>query len=310
LDEVEEEQVELRLLSEPQYSEELDLEVEDIIEQYVSGEFAGDELERVRQYFFRSEVRQEQLRFALALEAQKSAVPAEVRSAATVSQLRPKTPWFTPYVAIAATLLVALGLTYYGLYQRGRSQSHLDEGLVALNTAYRQERPVEARLSDLNYAPFPNQRSGGTPANVDYVQRDRARELLQKEATEKPGAAAHRALGQFYLAQKQFDDAINEFNAALAVDPNDAKSHIDLGAALLEKGKSDPAKASEHFSRSLEHLNKGLQLDSSSLEGLFNRALVYEYMKRRSEAVAAWREYLQKDPGSRWAEEAETHLKF
>lgn len=306
--EIEEEQVELRLLTEPEYSEELDLKVDEIIDQYVAGEFDGEELERVRTYFFRSEARQEQLRFARAMEAQKTAAPASARSTATVAQFQPRRRSYIPSLAIAATLIVAFGLGYYALYLSMRSHSRLDEGLVALNTAYGQQRPIEARLSDLKYAPFANQRSGGTPANVDYVQRDRARELLRKEAADNPNAASHRALGQFYLAEKQFDNAINEFNAALAVDPNDAKSHFDLGAALLEKGKSD--RSSENFSRSLEHLNKGLQLDNSSLEGLFNRALVYEYMNQPREAEAAWREYLQKDPSSPWAEEAKQHLKF
>jgi tetratricopeptide (TPR) repeat protein len=203
-----------------------------------------------------------------------------------------------------------VGVTGYWIQRR--SPSDLDQGLVALNNAYNRERQIEARLSELNYAPLPNQR-GGTP-RVDYVQKELANRLLLKAATEKPTAQSYRALGQYYLAEREFDKAIDQFNAALALDPNDAKSHINLGAALLEKGKLNAGKPEaspgvQVFSRSLEHLNKGLQLDNTSLEGYFNRALAYQYMMLPRDAEAAWKEYLQKDPNSSWAEEAKRNLK-
>ena len=180
-----------------------------------------------------------------------------------------------------------------------------------MNESY-QERPVEVRLSDLKYAPMPSQR-GETPRG-DYVKRELAGSRLRTAATENPSTASLRALGQWYLTERKFDEAIDQFNKALALDPNDAKSHLNLGAALLEKGKLDVGKTEggrsvENFSRSLEQLNKGLQLDSSLLEGYFNRALVYQHMMLPREAEAAWREYLQKDPNSQWAEEAKRNLK-
>jgi len=288
--------------------------VDEIIEQYVAGEFSGEELDRVRNYFLQSEARQEQLRFALALRERKSrqaAAPSTAtKTTATVTPFPPQRRSFVRYLAIAAGLIVMASVGFM-VWRASRTPSDLDRGLVALNTAYRQERPVEARLSDLDYAPLPNQR-GATP-KVDYVQRDLASSLLLKAATDNPTAASRRALGQYYLVERQFDKAIDQFNAALAFDANDARSHINLGAALLEKGKLDSgkpdAKSVENFSRSLEHLNKGLELNSSSLEGYFNRALVYQYMMLPREAEAAWRDYLQRDPNSQWAEEAKRNLK-
>lgn len=317
LAEAREEEVELRLLTDPEYSQEFDLAVDEILDQYIAGEFAGDELERVRSHFFRSETRKEQLRFALALKERKSREEDDGRTGKVIplpagpsAPLAPsRRPWLTPYLKIAAVLVVAVGIGFI-VFRMSRTPSDLDQGLVALNEAYRQERPVEARLSDLNYARRPNQR-GETPS-ADYVKRDLAGSLLTKAASENPSAASHRALGQYYLTERKFDEAIDQFNQALALDPNDARTHINLGAALLEKGKQDISKPEgsrsvENFSRSLEHLNKGLQLDSSLLEGYFNRALVYQYMRPR-DAEAAWREYLQKDPDSPWAKEARDNL--
>ncbi len=215
-----------------------------------------------------------------------------------------------PYLSIAAVLIVTVGIGFIG-YQAISSRSDLNRGLVALNESY-QERPVEVRLSDLKYAPMPNQR--GEAPRGDYVKRELAGSRLRTAATENPSAASLRALGQWYLTERKFDEAIDQFNKALELDPNDAKSHVNLGAALLEKGKLDVGKTEggrsfANFSRSLEQLNKGLQLDNSLLEGYFNRALVYEYMMLPREAEAAWREYLQKDSNSQWAEEAKRKLK-
>jgi len=222
----------------------------------------------------------------------------------------PKRRSITPYLAIAAVLIVTLGIGSI-LYRALWSRSDLDQGLVALNEAY-QERPIQARLSDLKYAPLPNQR-GGAPRR-DYVKAELAGSHLRMAATENPSAASLRALGQWYLTERKFDEAIDQFNKALALDSNDAKSHINLGAALLEKAKQNTGKREGggsvgNFSRSLEHLNKGLQLDSSLLEGYFNRALVYQYMMLPRDAEAAWREYLQKDSESQWATEAKENLK-
>ncbi len=297
-------------MTEPEYSEELDLLVDEIIEQYLAGEFQGEELEQVRSYFFRSDVRKEQLRFAIALKERQPSAAVAAGSTSTVTAVTAMPPpkrSATAYLAIAAIFVVALGVGFT-IWRAIYSRSDLDRGLVAFNAAYDEERPVEPRLSSLKYAPLPNQRGGN--ARVNYVQRDLAATLLLKAVAEKPSAASHNALGQYYLAERQFDKAIDQFNAALALDPNDARSHFDLGAALIEKGKLDQGgKGIEDFSRSLEHLNKGLQLDNSSLEGYFNRALAYQYMSLASEAEAAWKNYLEKDSTSPWAEEARRKLK-
>ena len=304
-------------MSEPDYSEQLDLEVDDIIENYLAGDFEGEELERVRSYFFRSEARKEKLRLAIALEEYKHRPAANEKAetsepSTSVVPFPPRRRSLTQYLAIAAVLLVT-GSVGYLVWRSSRSNSDVDRGLVALNQAYRQERPIEARLSNFDYAPLPLQR-GGKP-KVDDTQLTLAGSLLAQAVAQKPSTASHNAFGQYYLAERQFDKALDQFNAALALDPNDANSHLNIGAALLEKGKFDSSKtdgggkAIEELSRSIEHLNKGLQLNNASLEGYFNRALAYQYMSLAREAEAAWKEYLQKDSNSPWAEEAKRNLK-
>ncbi|HEU4711327.1 MAG TPA: CHAT domain-containing protein [Pyrinomonadaceae bacterium] len=304
-------------MSEPDYSEQLDLEVDDIIENYLAGDFEGEELERVRSYFFRSEARKEKLRLAIALEEYKRRPAANEKAetsepSTSVVPFPPRRRSLVQYLAIAAVLVVAVSIGYLAI-RSSRSNSDVDRGLVALNQAYRQERPLEARLSNFDYAPLPSQRGGKT--KVDDTQLTLAGSLLAQAVAQKPSTASHNALGQYYLTERQFDKALDQFNAALALDPNDANTHLNLGAALLEKGKLDSSKtdsggkAIEELSRSIEHLNKGLELNNASLEGYFNRALAYQFMSLTREAETAWKQYLQKDSNSPWAEEARRNLK-
>ena len=295
LAEADEEQVELRLLSDPVYSEESDIIADELIDQYVDGKLSAAELKQVEEHFLKSQARQDKLDFALALKKRK----AELRRAGT---------FYRFYLPIAATIVFALGL---GIWRAFIYQSEVNRGLDALQVAFNKERPIEARLSGFKYAPASRQR--GAQEMIDYASRDRAARLLLN-AAESPSADSHHALGQYYLAERQFDRAIDQFNAALSLEPRNARVHSDLGAALLEKGKSrtserEQGEVVEEFSQSLDHLNKALEQDDSLLEALFNRALLYEQMILPRRAEEDWRKYLEKEQNSEWADEARQNLR-
>lgn len=297
----EEEQVELRLLTELDFAEEYDIVVSELTDDYIAGKFERDERAQMETQFFKSAERQKKLKFALALKKRKSELDAD----------KSKKSWFKSYLAIAASLVLLAGGGFY-IWRTLSINSDLNEGLAALQSAYRDERPLEARLAGFNYAPQANQR--GQPAKADYVKRDLAASLLLRAATEHPSAESKRALGLYYLAEHQFDKATDQFQAALAVNPQDAEAHSDLAAALLETGKiqslgSEKGREIETFARSLEHVNKALELNPSLLEAYFNRALLYQSMLLPRQAEAAWQEYLRQDPNSRWADEARRNLK-
>jgi CHAT domain-containing protein len=302
LDESEEEQFESRLFTDPDYARQFDLAVEEIIDRYVAGKVEGAELERVRSYFFRSNERQEKLRFALALKEHKSrrSLPKDAHSRR-----------FIPYLAVAASVLVVIGIGFFA-WRALRPQPDLKDGLIALQQAFR-ERPIEGRLSDFNYVPLPNQRGGS--AQVDYAKRDLAAALLLKSLRDRPTAASHHAAAKFYLLNHQFEEAQKELTAALVLDPRNARIHNDFGAALLERGRiedssSANSKQLEFYGRSLEHLQKALELDPSLQEALFNRAVLFQSMRSSYQATEAWNAYLQKDNSSPWADEARRNLKL
>jgi CHAT domain-containing protein len=302
LTEVEDEQVELRLLTELDFAEEYDLVVDEMIDDYVAGNFAGQELEQVEQYFLKAPERQSKLRFAKALKKRKSEIDAG----------KGKMRRLTPYLAIAASLVLFAGGGFY-IWRVLSNNSDLNKGLAALQSAFRDERPLEARISKLDYAPYLTTRGPGAE-KIDQDELRRAELTLLDAVKKNPTPAVHHGLGKVYLAKKEFDRAIEQFDEAHKGDPKNAQLYSDLGAAWLEKGKNDregkePDKALEEFARSLENLNKALELDPSLLEALFNRALDYKYMMAGREAEASWREYVERDPNSPWAEEAKRNLK-
>jgi len=302
LEEPEEEQVEFRLFTDPDYARQFDFAVDEIIDRYVAGKFEGEELERVQSYFFKSKERQEKLRFALALKEQKSrrSVRKDVPSKR-----------FTPYLAVAASVLVLIGIGFFA-WRALRPQPDLKDGLIALQEAFR-ERPIEGRLSDFNYVPLPNQRGGS--ARVDHTKRDLAAALLLKSVNDRPTAASHHAAAKFYLLNHQFDEAQKELTAALELDPQNARIHNDFGAALLEQGRTEDSasansKQLELYGRSLDHIQRALELDPSLQEALFNRALLFQSMRSPDQAKEAWNAYLQKDSTSPWADEARRNLQI
>ena len=208
-------------------------------------------------------------------------------------------------------MLAVLGIGFFA-WRVLQPQPDLNDGLVALQQAFREERPIEGRLSGFDYVPLPNQRGAAT--RVDHRQRDLAAALLLKSLRDHPTAAAHHAAAKFYVMNHQFEEAQKEFAAALELDQQNAKIHNDFGAALLEEGRmqsaaTDNSKQLELYGRSLEHIQKALELDPSLLEALFNRALVYQLMKPSEQAIQAWKEYLAKDSTSPWAEEARRNIK-
>lgn len=288
LGEKDEERVENRLLSDPEFVEEFDITVNELTDEYVAGEVQGAEREQMERYFFAAPARRQKLRVAQALKESQQ-------------QRHPKQRWFPRQEwRIAASILLLVGVSF-GVWRiatnRGGS-SELDQGLLALQTAVREERPIEARISGLPHAAYLGKRGSEAESAMQSELR-RAELHLNQAAQEKP--EVQHASGKIYLAQGKFDAAIERFEASLKGQPNNAQVYNDLGVAFLEKGE---------LNRSLESFNKALQLDSNLLDALFNRALCYQALSRTEDAKADWREYLKRDAASPWTAEARRKLEI
>lgn len=216
--------------------------------------------------------------------------------------LTPK--WAAPALAL---LLVAIGIGVWWFLIRNPP---VDSGLVALNEAFATQRPVQSRVTGLEYARYSVTR--GAPS-VNETALNRSAAILLTALAETPSAQTHHGAARLFLLKREFDKAIAEFDEALKTAPNNAQLHSDLGAALLEKGKlqraEDTSGRSETIlARSHDHLNQALKLNDSLLDARFNRALLYEAMGLKPQAFADWEKYVSRDLNSQWTIEAKTHI--
>lgn len=333
LDDQTSEALEEQFLLEDEIFEELLAAEDDLIEDYLAEALTPEDRRALENHFLSTPERLDQLRFGSIfrqyLSHQGPVISREVSSSvdlapADVQRAIPRKAkffkgWTSPRaffaspsrtVAFAAVVLTVGFGAWYLLIRR----SAVEEGLLALNSAYREQRPLESRISNFNYAPYVVTRGPGDE-RIDRNKLSRAELTLLNELETKPSPAVHHALGKVYLAKKDFDKAIDEFNESLKGDPNNAQTYSDLGAAWLEKAKlslqvSRNGNGVEGLARSLEHLQKALELKPDLLPALFNRAICHEQMGLLIQAEDDWREYLRLDSTSLWAVEAQKKLKL
>lgn len=306
-------QIEKRILSDGKYFKQLQLVKDGLIEEYLDGELTDIEIKRFEKYFLITAKRRKELRLARALRRYISEEVADEVMIPSGNGWNWKRPFLSQTFRIALTILIIIGVGV-GTWRVFFYQSQLSKGLVALDSAYREKRPLEARISGFGYAPLIMTRGEDTQT-IDYAAHDRAQRILLDAVHDEPSSASHHALGRLYLAERKFAQAIDQFDKALKLEPNSAQAHGDLGAALLEQGRTDPSGENSGrdlttLSQSLEHLNRALELDDSLLEPLFNRALCYQSMMLLQQARDDWRKYLEKEPNSAWADEGRQHLEL
>ena len=308
--------IEKRLMTDDAYFEEYELVKEEVIDEYAEGEMTSDERKRFEKHFLTSSSRHRDVRVAQAFIPESSSLQKKQPVKRTSTGWSPL-EWFRSIspasLRTAAAVLGVLIVAFIVWLSSSGSSTNVTQGLQALGDAYRQERPIEARVSDFQHAPWANTRSGDE-VKFDRTARSRAEVLLHSAADKNPSSASEHALGKLLLFEGQFNDAIRHLEEALKTDGNNPRIHSDLGAAWLERGqlelqKGDEAASSEGFGKSLDHLQRALELDPSLLEALFNRALVREQLKLFQLAQDDWKAYLEKDSTSPWADEARQKLK-
>jgi CHAT domain-containing protein len=316
-------ELEERILTDDEFFEEILVAEDELTDQYLDGALTDRERERFENHFLSTPERRQKLNFARAMKryiSTATTTSSSVEEPESAGKKYPSLSWLAASsssrlrVAASVVLVLGLGLVLWWAFFF-RSGPDINEGLDALTAVYRDRRPLEARISGFNYAPFVRTR-GGEPTPADYVSRDRAERLLLDAVSDDPGPASRHALGKFYLVERRFDQAIDQFEQALRGDPANAHIHSDLGAALLEKARAQRgnresgAQGLVDLGRSLDHLNRAFELDDSLLEPLFNRALCYQLMMLPRQARDDWRRYLERDPNSRWADEARRNLEL
>ena len=312
LPESEADAIDLQIITDENLCEDISLAESNLIEDFLEGALSADEERLFRTNFMTSDARREQLR-EIDLIKKVARSQAAQKKQPIANGLGPKVQAFFKAlswpVPIAISLLILIGVfAIWFLYLRSSLTS---DAMLVLNKAYSQERPLESRITDFNYAPFSNVRSQKN-SNVDVKERDRAELMLRNDEAEKPSKEVLHTLGRLFLSKKQFDEAIAELEKASQAGPNDAKVLNDLGVAYLEKYKSqantESAEKSELPLRALDRFDKAVATSPRLIAVYFNRAECLEILNLPNQAREAWQKYLELDSSSPWASEANVHI--
>ncbi len=315
-------QLEEILLTDDSAYELLEAEEEDLIQNYVDGELSADEVKQFETHFLISHERVQKVSFSKALRRQidtldestvqnqaefllKKPLEDEKRKASRFGFL--SDIFATPYPALAMVLLFLVGGYFcWSVFLR---TSDSDIALASLNKAFSSERPIDSRISGFEYAAKRDNR-GGEEKELESTELEFAKSLILKQALENPDAANLHTLGRFYLAQKEFSKAVEQFVRAEQLDPKNAEIMNDLAVTYLEQSKrsSDLGEKFELSAKALTKIEAALRIRPESQELYFNRALTLEATPLPKQAAEAWRDYLKHDNSSKWAEEARSRL--
>ncbi len=308
------EQIEERLMTDDGYFQALLIEEDELIREYVDGNLSEKENLQFETHFLISDERRKKLHFVRALQRKADEFfsdnkPQKIKETEKIKPVNFFTRFFSAPFPVAAGFLVVFCLSAFLVWNFYLRSDNSELALVSLNKAFKNERPLESRISAFEYAPKTDTR-GGAEEKINTIELNRAENLILQNASENANAENLHALGRLYLAKKQFDEATKHLEKSEKLAPQNAQIQNDLGVAYLEKAKmldKDKGAQFELYGKALNRFEKAAAENPKLSEAKFNQALALQiYLPRQ--AVKAWREYLELDPNSIWAEEARRNL--
>ncbi len=300
--------IEQLIMTDDDYFQKIAMVEESLIQDYVDENLEPAKRARFEKCFLISAENKQKVRFARALRkyVDENEISSAPRKKTTF--LDSLKAFLSSPVPAALMALIILGFGGFFVWKYFTTSTN-SEVLIALNKAYRAERPFESRITDLDYAPLKNTRGGNDSDKTDKTEVNLADALALKAVSEKESAENLHTLGRVYLTEKKFDEAIGQFEKAAEIDPQNAKLHNDLGVALMEKAGTKEEGKLENLAKANEHFAEAIESDKTLLDAYFNQALVIQELNLPNQAKESWQKYLDLDSTSPWAEEARKNLK-
>jgi tetratricopeptide (TPR) repeat protein len=113
--------------------------------------------------------------------------------------------------------------------------------------------------------------------------------LLNNALTLEPGSAlVHNILGAAYLRAHQFDSALHHLREAIALQPDLAEAHSNIGLLLFRE--------LERFEEGADHLQTALSLKPTDPDVLCNWAMVLQHRGLQDDALKLCNELLMRHP--------------
>jgi tetratricopeptide (TPR) repeat protein len=304
-------QIEEKLLAYDESAMEILTAEDELIEQYLDDELSPADRTHFINHFLAAPQRQQQLRFHQNLR--KYAVSQE--PARALSEEPAHLGWrrffSMPALSYALVFLVVLGIGYGGWRIGFNRSNSVEMAMAELRLAYKSARPFNSRIVGFDYAPPGGQRGNDSDKDPNKDLKTRARLTLQEAVKDGRTAESLHARGKAYLAEQDFPSATQDLEDAALLAPAKADLRSDLGVLYLERSRKALEQEKIAFlDKSLQSLDKAIELDPKLPEPRFNRALVLEEKGSREQAKQAWRQYLELDPNSKWAAEARRNLQY
>ena len=112
-------------------------------------------------------------------------------------------------------------------------------------------------------------------------------------------AAAHINLGTLHYNRQDYALSEKHYRAAIEIDPRYALAHFDLGNVLDETGRVTEA---------IQAYNTALQLAPTYGDAHYNVALAYEKVREPRKALKHWRAYVKLDTSGPWSVHARNQI--
>ncbi len=143
-------------------------------------------------------------------------------------------------------------------------------------------------------------RPAGPVPTVSLQQK--VNELKSIVAADPGNRQAWVALGHEYFDSEQFMNAIDAYNKALELDPNDPNTLTDQGVMFRRLG---------WFDKALENFKKANELDPSHATSVYNQGIVYRYdLQDFAKAQEAWTKFLEISPTGPGSDRVRQELEF
>jgi CHAT domain-containing protein len=193
--------------------------------------------------------------------------------------------WLAPAAGVAVAVLLLVASTRIATHRWSASAD---------------VRRIEPRLSGSSaWSPF----RGGPPREEGAVAWAAVTPVAVVRGTPVSGTQYKTGVQQLLAGQTR--DALASLTTA-AETLNTAAAWNDLSVAYHEAALRYDAP--QLLADAVTAADRALSLDPAFAEALFNRALMIERLGLRTDARKAWSRYLEVDPASGWAAEAQAHL--
>jgi tetratricopeptide (TPR) repeat protein len=109
---------------------------------------------------------------------------------------------------------------------------------------------------------------------------------------------AYINLGVTLYQMGRLDEALQEYDAALAIAPDDAALHHNRGAMYVQQALQSQPPDRELLEKGLSAFQRALELDSQLPQAYFSMGVVYDIQGKRQEALEMFRRFQELDDGS------------